>query len=133
MAQGKYILSQVIIDDISPYFTTGTMKFTDPQEVASGDDIRLTNNDYMSPQQIMNGKLTLGLAGVDGNITLVKQLKRKTRYGSITVIARNQEQEEVQFKFTNITRKTVLSNEVGAEDGVSTEIEFGYGNDVLIS
>ena len=133
MAQGKFELIKVIIDGISPYFTTGTFNYTDPQEVGDGDDIRLTNNDYITGKSVKNGMLTLSLGGVDGNIILVKQLKRKNLYNNIVCIAKNASNEEVRFEFRNVTRKTALGNAIGNGDPVNTDIEFAYGEDALVS
>jgi len=134
MAETKYELRTVTIENLAPFFTTGVLRFSDPQKVSEGDDIVLTNNGYLAGQvKTITGKLTLSIAGVGGNINIIKQLKRKTEYTNITVVAVNNSGEVVTFFFQDIARKTMFENQIGIQDAPEQDINFVYGKDVIIS
>ena len=46
MSETKFRLEKIIIEDLAPYFTTGSFTYQDPQQVADGESIMLTNNSF---------------------------------------------------------------------------------------
>ena len=134
MSETKFRLEKIIIEDLAPYFTTGSFTYQDPQQVADGESIMLTNNSFVSGgEKLMIGKLKLSLANVGGNINIVKQLKKKTKYNTLKAYVKDNAGNTFEYLFSTLLRKTALENAIGIEDAVSTDIEFEYGQDVVIS
>ena len=134
MSETKYRLKKIIIDDLAPYFTTGSFTYQDPQQVADGESVMLTNGSFVSGgEKLTIGKLKLSLANVGGNIIIVKQLKKKTKYNTLKAYVKDNAGNTFEYLFSIVLRKTALENAIGIEDAVSTDIEFEYGQDVVIS
>ena len=131
--QTKVTIESVEIDGLKPLFAVGSFDYTDPQVVGDGDDVLFTEGTWMSTMKKMNGKLTLSLAGVVGNTSLVKELKNKAQYGKFVVNTRDSNGQLIQFVFIGVTMKTPVNNSIGIESSLTTDIEFSYGKDALVS
>ena len=131
--QTKMTIESIEIDGEKPYFAVGSFEYTDPQSVGDGDDIILTNGGFLSAFKKMNGNLKLSLAGVSGNMLIIKKLKDKPQYNTLTINAKDGFGALFQFSYKELTRKTALSNTIGIESSTTTDIEFSYGKDVVIS
>lgn len=127
------LISVKINNQTAPYVSTGKFTFQDPQTVGDGDAVTFTDGRYVVGSQRIAGKLMLSLGNIVGNINIIKQLKKTHNYDTLTVYTVDGFGVKRQYLFQGLTRKTSLEIQIGNQDSMEYDIEFAYGQDVIIS
>ncbi len=134
MLDTRETLTSVRINNqTAPYMSTGKFTFQDPQTVGDGDAVTFTDGRYVVGSQKITGKLMLSLGNIIGNVNIVKQLKKTHNYDTLTVYTVDGFGVKRQYLFQGLTRKTPLESQIGNQDSMEYDIEFAYGQDVIIS